>query len=573
MFIVYWLALLVLSASSLNTQERITNFTSDVTVNADATLQIQETIDVISTGSSIVHGIVREFPTSYKQYGLINYIVDFNIHSVTHNGDPAPFFVKSIKNGKKLYIGDKNVQIPRGKHTYTIAYSTNRQLGFFNNHDELYWNVTGNGWRLPIDEVRSSVQLPANIPSGSITAEGYTGLQSEQGKNYTDTIKNNRITFATTHRLQPRQGLTVAITWPKGFVHEPSWRQKAYWFFTNNLPLLWSLLTLLLLFVLLLYSAVVVRHKNKPGTVIPLFYPPVDFTPSMVGFMKAKKFNNPLLGADIVNLAVRGFITISFEPAKFLGNGTHTLTLVKDPKNNKHEHLTDYEIALLSTLFKIDTYPSSANTLELTYKNAARVNVALEKASKQCQEQTSHYIIKLNNILYLSYALCAMWVISYIFFYESIITLIIASLVVEAIRNYFYHAYTPQGRKIQDEIDGFELYLTTAEIARMNIIGTPPTRTPELYEKYLAYAIALGVEKQWTQQFASVFATLAQQGHAYVPIWYAGRSFEVNSFASDVGSSFNSAISSASSSPGSSSGSGGEGSSGGGGGGGGGGGW
>jgi uncharacterized membrane protein len=142
----------------------------------------------------------------------------------------------------------------------------------------------------------------------------------------------------------------------------------------------------------------------------------------------------------------------------------------------------------------------------------------------------------------------------------------------------FYHllkAPTLQGRKVMDKIEGFKLYLSVAEKDRLNLLN-PPAKTPELFEKYLPYALALDVENEWSEQFAEVLARAQQDGRPYAPSWYSGRSWDVSrasGFSDSLGSSFASAISSSSSAPGSSSGSGGGGSSGGGGGGGGGSGW
>jgi uncharacterized membrane protein len=142
---------------------------------------------------------------------------------------------------------------------------------------------------------------------------------------------------------------------------------------------------------------------------------------------------------------------------------------------------------------------------------------------------------------------------------------------------------TPAGREILDQIEGFKMYLSVAEKDRLNL-ENPPERTPELFEMFLPYALALGVEQKWSEQFADVLAAAGQGPHQtrYSPVWYQGDSwnqFGATSFAGALGGSLAGAISSASTAPGSSSGGdgggggGGGGSSGGGGGGGGGGGW
>ena len=172
---------------------------------------------------------------------------------------------------------------------------------------------------------------------------------------------------------------------------------------------------------------------------------------------------------------------------------------------------------------------------------------------------------------------------------------VLAAVVLLVLSNVFFarilKARTPAGRKAMDEIEGFRLYLSIAEKDRMNLLN-PPDRTPELFEKFLPYALALGVEQEWSEQFSEVFARMAAEGTApeswrggYHPAWYMGdslRGFNTGAFASNLGSSLSGAISSASVAPGSRSGFGGRGGggsfgggggSGGGGGGGGGGGW
>jgi uncharacterized membrane protein len=159
----------------------------------------------------------------------------------------------------------------------------------------------------------------------------------------------------------------------------------------------------------------------------------------------------------------------------------------------------------------------------------------------------------------------------------SVLTVLLI-LIVIFINILFYRllkAPTILGRRMMDHIEGFKMYLETAEEERLNMM-TAPDKTPELYEKFLPYALALDVEVAWTEKFADVLARSSQGDTTYSPAWYSGTSFSqfsTTGFSSNLGSSLSNAISSSSRAPGSSSGSGGGGSSGGGGGGGGGGGW
>jgi uncharacterized membrane protein len=132
-------------------------------------------------------------------------------------------------------------------------------------------------------------------------------------------------------------------------------------------------------------------------------------------------------------------------------------------------------------------------------------------------------------------------------------------------------APTIAGRKLLDQLEGFRMYLTTAEEERLKVLN-PPEKTPELFERFLPYALALNCENEWNAKFTAILAAAA----IAAPAWYAGTHWDngrTTSFTDSLGSTLASSTASASTSPGSSSGSGGGGSSGGGGGGGGGGGW
>ncbi len=576
-------------------REAITLFHSDITINKDATLLVRETIQVISEGNAIRRGIIREFPTHYRHLGS-NYVVSFQILKVLQDGVPAEYELEHASNGQKVLIGGENLLTP-GKHTYIIEYATNRQLGFFSHQDELYWNVTGNGWRLPIDKAEVVVHLPAGIENKDITAEAYTGYYGEQETNYTHSIhfaaqntQGNRalgpyIYFATTKPLRPLEGITIAVTWPKGVVTEPSWTTKLYWFFADNALLILIFLVLCLLGIFYLHCWHLMSVADRPGTIIPRFYPPAGMMPSAVAALLQKKFLDPMLAPDIVNLAVSGYITISTTTRLWGLSSDYTLTTTKDLKEwiaaDPHWQ-SSYDGMLMSALF------SKGNVIKMTQSNRAIIKNAIDVAQEN--SRLSRYLINLPvppamqigffaALLALGFGIVSLWLPHYEQDFMGIETTALYVLVLilvgcgVSLFSHWFKIYSPDGKKLRDEIEGFKMYLSTVEAERMKVIGSPPTKTPELYEKYLPYAMALGVDAQWTLQFDRVFAELARQGHAYVPGWYMGRGrFYSHDFSSSLHSSLTTAISSSTRAPGSSSGSGGRGFSGGGGGGGGGGG-
>ena len=136
-----WLALLVLAplpASALEQQERIDEFASDITIGRDGTLDVRETITVQAQGEQIRHGIFREFPTTYFDRQGKRHRVGFEVVSVTRNGAAEPYALETIANGKRVRIGREDVTVTPGRQVYVIAYRTDRQIGFFDTHDELY---------------------------------------------------------------------------------------------------------------------------------------------------------------------------------------------------------------------------------------------------------------------------------------------------------------------------------------------------------------------------------------------------------------------------------------------------
>jgi uncharacterized membrane protein len=156
--------------------------------------------------------------------------------------------------------------------------------------------------------------------------------------------------------------------------------------------------------------------------------------------------------------------------------------------------------------------------------------------------------------------------------------MILVIAIIALVNLVFYNllkAPTLLGRKIMDKIDGFRMYLGVAENDRIYFMQEPD-KTPELFESFLPYALALGVENKWAEKFSDVLSSIDEESTAYKPGWYTGATWSTlgaTGFASSLSGSLSSTISSSSTAPGSSSGGGGGGSSGGGGGGGGGGGW
>ena len=200
--------LCALPLAPLAAAEEIRSFSSGIEVLPDSDIIVTETIQVMPEGHQIKRGIYRDFPTIYAgSYGLKTR-VPFEILEILRDGRPEQWHTEQKPNGLRIYLGRADFLLPSVETTYTIKYRTGRQLGFFKTHDELYWNVTGNGWSFPILSASACVDLPQGAEPLSI--EAYTGPQGSQGKDFR-TVSNPACNAGveTTRPLGPGEGLTI----------------------------------------------------------------------------------------------------------------------------------------------------------------------------------------------------------------------------------------------------------------------------------------------------------------------------------------------------------------------------
>jgi len=576
-----------------------------------------ETIRVTAERNRIKRGIYRDFPTRYKTPRGDDYVVDFELVHIARDGKSEPYHTKSIPDGIRIYIGDEDVLLQPGEYEYRLTYHTNRQLGFFDSHDELYWNVTGNEWAFPIDEASARVKLPPTVSGEEIAVEAYTGKRGSRGADYEAGVSSaGEAVFSTTRGLRPNEGLTVVATWPKGHVIEPSASDRVGYFLRDNRV---AIISLVGLGVLLSYYFLVwlkVGRDPETGTIVPQFHPPNDLSPASMRYIYRMGFDNKAYSAALLNMAVKGYLTIedhdktyklsrmdgadgsllSKGEAKIAGSllaGKRSTTLERE--NNKSIRKS---INALKTLLKNEyqsvqfhtnswyLIPGIALSLIVlviagfSYAGETAVTLMMMSFWLTGWSFGVFMLVRQRQVLMaVIFVVFEIFALATFFAVGSWGFLLLLGILIalNAVFYYLLQAPTSTGRKLMDKIEGFRMYMATAEEDRLNTLN-PPRQTPELFEKYLPYALALGVDQAWSERFAATLAraSIKHPDRAYRPTWYRGSnwsSFDPSSFSSDLGSSLSSAVARSSVAPGSSSGGGGGGSSGGGGGGGGGGGW
>lgn len=551
-----------LASGGTGAAERILDYQAEIEVQADATMTVSETIVVQAEGNMIRRGIFRDFPTDYTDRFGNRYRVGFEVLEVRRNGRPEAWHSERRSNGVRVYAGSADRLVEPGRHEYLIRYRTDRQLGFFADHDELYWNVTGTGWDLPIDAARALVRLPASVPGDAIEATAYTGPQGSREQSYQADVAGTVARIAAGRALGPREGLTIVVSWPKGHVAEPTQSERLGWVLRDNRGLLLAGSGLLVVLGYLGYAWRRYGVDPARGVIFPHYEPPPGYSPASARFIMKMGYDNRAFVAAIVNLAVKGHVEIFEEDGEYIVH-----------RKSSGEALAAGEKAVLRQLFE------DGDLVALKQDNHRLLSGTKQAHRKALKRDYEKIYFVTNGMLLLPAvgAIAALGIaVGLLDAWRPLVVVLFAVMVLALPLFYWLlRAPTARGRRLMDKLEGFRSYLEVAEKDELNL-RNPPEKTPELFERYLPFALALGVEQAWAEKFAAVFARLEARGEqAWRPGWYHGHfsTRSLGSFTSGVGASLTSAIASASTAPGSSSGSGGGGFSGGGGGGGGGGGW
>ncbi|MCL2345435.1 MAG: DUF2207 domain-containing protein, partial [Desulfobulbus sp.] len=569
--------------------EVIHAFDATVMLDKSGELTVTERIQARAEGFSIQHGIFRDFPLTFTDAQGQRHEVAFKLIDITRDGKPEPYSVKrdDINGVVHIYAGDAKALLRPGDYTYVIRYRTARQVRWFDGKPELNWNVTGNFWTFPIAAATYRLELADGLRPVRWTA--YTGRLGERGTDWRGEIDaSGALTVATTRQLEAGEGLTVVAALPDGAVAPPTRSdERGYWLRDNRAWIL-SAFGFALVFGYYLAAWNAVGRDPKHGVIIPLFHPPQGISPALANYIDHWGFGRDqwrAFTAAVLSLAVQGRVrmddsggaltlqaigadvpAVAGERAIIERLAAEGGTLVIDKKNGEavarigSEFTAAIEAENKDRFFRRNLGYVGAGLL-LTAAVLFGVIAYGGLGSKDFVAMLAFGVFGLGLGFYLVRIITMVIAVdSFFTAVRSALLLIMVSIwglflvnivpwarvlpgalhflqgrllpllfiggfaALNGLFFYLMRAPTALGRPVMDQIAGFKLYLQTAESNRLNLQA--PDFTAERFEALLPYAVALHVEKPWSDAFAAALKRAhpeeADPMRHYQPAWGRG---------------------------------------------------
>jgi uncharacterized membrane protein YgcG len=512
--IVVLLLLAIFAAVPANARTLVfKHFDAQIQVRADGTIDVTEVMEAQFTGAW--HGIYRSIPVEYTDDAGLNYTLLLDEISATDR-DGQKLKLEQDREGR--YIKFK-IYVPEAEdatRTILLHYRVLDAVRFFRDYDELYWNVTGNEWQDPIELVTAHIEFPAGITG--LHAIAYTGVTGSRTEDARVEISDNFVDIRSTRRLGYRQGLTAVAGFDKGFVQAPSRSMQLMRFLKSNSPLL---IPLIAFFVMLWLWWT--RGRDPQRQAISVQYEPPDkLTPGECGTLVDNEAAMRDITATLVDLAVKGYLTIEQKEESHLLGLTHSKDYILHMKKPPGEWAAarSHEQEMLAALF--DEGASPVVALSDLQNHFYTCLPAIRDRIFSALMQDGYYLHRPDTVRqgYFGAGLVigGLMVFGGVGYFQnatgiaagSWILAGIASGLVICVFGWFMSARTIAGARALEKVLGFEQFLGRVEKDQIERLE----KTPELFEKYLPYAMALKVEKKWVQAFSGI----ALQP----PQWYQG---------------------------------------------------
>jgi uncharacterized membrane protein len=593
------------AAEGYENQEHIRSFDVQLTVAADSSVRVRESISYHFVSEK--HGIFRDIPVKYTDRLGRNKNRTRRGTVTDERGVPYRFTLASVGKNRQIKIGDPEMLVT-GDHTYVISYRVHFAIGYFDTVDELYWNATGNEWPVPIRAV--SVEMVTPVPvrwadwqvacyRGSVGSTVSCGNKHDTLFPYADADQVESIVITSTaEALAPYEGITVAFGFPKGLVSQPTRLDRATLFVQDNPVVLFPILVFGTMFTLWYRRG---RDPQGRGVIIPEYDVPSGLSILEIAGLMRNRISVKEISAAIIDLAVRGYIRIEktiedkliFDTEDYI---FHRLEK-EPPAGSMEEHLLNalfssqlnikQQLAVkklmtspltrifpkLQGLFAGKMSKNDERSVKLSdLKNTFHTHVqALETVALDALVAKKYLAQNPKKLVgkYIGWGVLALFLTVFFGLIDGLVSALAVafSAAIYGVFAWLMPQVTREGALAKEHILGLKEYLQIAEKNRIEFHNAPE-KNPALFEKFLPAAMILGVTALWVKEFANIAIQ--------PPEWYSGpigTHFSAVSFGSELDSFSSAAATSLASVPGSASGSGGGGFSGGGSGGGGGGSW
>ena len=545
-----WLLLIVV-AGPLQAQRSlaIKQFDAAIAVQRNGGVDVTETITAQFTGAW--NGIYRTVPVDYHTPQGFSWTLRLDLIGAT---DASGQKLNVESRRERHYIKYK-IWVPGAENatrTVVLRYRAANGLRFFEEHDELYWNVTGDEWDVPIEAATARITLPAGATG--VRAIAFNGAYGSTARDAKVVTEGTTISVAMPHPLGYHEGLTAVVGWDKGLVTPPTEVDKTLGFLASNWPLLIPFPILLGMFALWWRSG---RDPRRLPVVVQ-YEPPDSLTPAETGTLMDNSADMRDITATLVDLAVRGhlrieerevsamlglttrreFVFCRLEPPAgvaplqpheqrvlhgvFEGNGNEVN--LSELENEFYRHLPGIKDGIFNRLVERGLYRSRPDSVKGRWIATAVVLAILMIGLGSTIGAAKFNLTPLPVMLGAG----------------------ISALIVAAFGR-LMPARTVAGARALERVLGFEEFLRRVDGDRLKRV----VKTPEMFETFLPFAMAFGVERKWAKAFQGILRE--------PPRWYVGGdvgSFDPGRFTSRMSDLSSRAGSAMSSSPRSSGGSG-----------------
>ncbi|HSB16951.1 MAG TPA: DUF2207 domain-containing protein [Bryobacteraceae bacterium] len=490
----------------------IEQFQADIQVLSSGELLVTETIRPRFTGSW--NGLKRDIPVEYRTPQGFNYTLLLELVSVTDE-QLAPLRFESYRD--RHYRSFK-IWLPGAQDTtktLILTYKVSNGLKYFEDHDELYWNVTGDEWDVPIESAAARILLPPGATG--VKALAFSGAYGAREQQADVRITGPEVLYRMTRPLGFREGLTAVVGWDKGFVAEPGPLQLTKLFLRSN----WPLALPIGVFGLMWYLWYTRGRDPRLRPITVAYEPPDTLTPAELGTLIDNSPDLRDITATLVDLAVRGFLRIEErQESKLLGFWSSSAFYLHRLKTaSEWTDLKPHERAIMNGIFSDETTTVVALS-DLENRFYAHLDGIKSSLFEQLlsrgyyarrPDRVKQVYLTVGIIVAIASIFGAFWLSEHygIALQTGLAAGILSGLIIVGF-GWFMPARTMRGARALEKVLGFEEFLTRVESDRFQRV----VKTPQMFEKFLPFAMALGVEQNWARAFDGIYTQ--------PPAWYQG---------------------------------------------------